>query len=105
MIDHELDKFADEYKQHSMGESVYILHMWDSETGVIDSWHKYCQKQMRDNFHPLDETLIFANTKTTKKDYASKRLEYPWKKATHQHGISSFQLYILQKKDIRLNGL
>ena len=75
MIDHELDKFADEYKQHSMGESVYILHMWDSETGVIDSWHKYCQKQMRDNFHPLDETLIFANTKTTKKDYASKRLE------------------------------
>lgn len=80
MIDHELDKFADEYKQHSMGESVYILHMWDSETGVIDSWHKYCQKQMRDNFHPLDETLIFANTKTTKKDYASKRLEYPLEK-------------------------
>ena len=80
MIDHELDKFADEYKQHSMGESVYILHMWDSETGVIDSWHKYCQKQMRDNFHPLDETLIFANTKTTKKDYASKRLGYPLEK-------------------------
>lgn len=80
MIDHELDKFADEYKQHSMGESVYILHMWDSETGVIDSWHKYCQKQMRDNFHPLDETLVFANTKTTKKDYASKRLEYPLEK-------------------------
>lgn len=80
MIDHELDKFADEYKQHSMGESVYILHMWDSETGVIDSWHKYCQKQMRDNFHPLDETLIFANTKTTKKDYASKRLKYPLEK-------------------------
>ena len=80
MIDRELDRFADDYKQHSMGESVYILHMWDSETGVIDSWHKYCQKQMRDNFHPLDETLIFSNTETTKKDYASKRLEYPLEK-------------------------
>ena len=32
---------------------------------------------MRDSFHMLDEKLIFANTKTGKKDYASKSLEYP----------------------------
>ena len=32
---------------------------------------------MRDNFNMLDEKLIFSNTETNKKDYASKRLNYP----------------------------
>ena len=32
---------------------------------------------MRDSFHMLDEKLIFSNTPTNKKDYASKRLNYP----------------------------
>ena len=44
---------------------------------MIDKWHKYCQKQMRDNFHMLDEKLIFSNAPTNKKDYASRRLPYP----------------------------
>lgn len=43
---------------------------------MIDNWHKYCQRQMRDNYHTLDETLIFANT-LSKESYASKRLPYP----------------------------
>ena len=51
--------------------------MWDAETGMIDTWHKYCQKQMKDQFHMLDEKLIFSNTKVTKRDYASKSLPYP----------------------------
>ena len=37
----------------------------------------YCQKQMKDQFHMLDEKLIFSNSKTGKKDYASKMLNYP----------------------------
>lgn len=49
---------------------------------MIDSWHKYCQKQMRDSFHMLDEKLIFSNTPTNKKDYASKRLNYPLEEGT-----------------------
>lgn len=44
---------------------------------MIDNWHKYCQRQMRDNFHPLDEVLIFSNTPVKKESYASKRLPYP----------------------------
>ena len=51
--------------------------MWDAETGMIDTWHRYCQKQMRDNFHMLDEKLVFSNSIVTKKDYASKQLTYP----------------------------
>lgn len=79
LIDKELDTFAKENKDRFEG-TVKILHMWDAESGMIDSWHKYCQKQMRDNFHMLDEKLIFSNSPTNKKDYASKRLNYPLEK-------------------------
>lgn len=76
LIDRELDKYAEE-NRHRFDAHVKVCHMWDAETGMIDAWHKYCQKQMRDSFHMLDERLIFSNTGTNKKDYASKRLSYP----------------------------
>lgn len=76
IIDQELDRYAEENRKFFDSE-VRVLHMWDAETGMIDSWHKYCQKQLRDSFHMLDEKLIFSNTPTNKKDYASKRLNYP----------------------------
>ena len=76
LIDRELSQYAKEHRG-TYGDTVRVLYMWDAETGMIDSWHKYCQKQCRDNFHMLDEKLIFSNTETNKKDYASKRLSYP----------------------------
>jgi len=76
LIDNELDRYATENKSHFDG-NVRVLHMWDSESGMIDRWHKYCQKQMRDSFHMLDEKLIFSNMETKKSDYASKKLPYP----------------------------
>ena len=81
LIDRELDKYAEENSSRFDG-NIKVLHMWDAESGMIDSWHKYCQKQMRDSFHMLDEKLIFANTPTNKKDYASKRLNYPLEKGS-----------------------
>ena len=76
LIDRELDRYAEENKSKFEGH-VKIMYMWDADSGMIDKWHKYCQKQMRDSFHMLDEKLIFSNTETKKKDYASKRLSYP----------------------------
>ena len=76
LIDRELDIYANEHKQF-LGDNVRVLHMWDAQSGMIDIWHKYCQRQMRDNYHTLDETLIFANTSVKKDSYASKRLPYP----------------------------
>ena len=76
LIDRELDIYANEHKELFDGGSR-VLHMWDAESGMIDNWHKYCQRQMRDNYHTLDETLIFANTPFKKESYASKRLPYP----------------------------
>lgn len=76
LIDNELTRYAEENK-NKFEDKVKVLYMWDAESGMIDSWHKYCQKQMRDQFNMLDEKLIFSNTETNKKDYASKKLSYP----------------------------
>ena len=74
-IDHELDVFAEAHRDEF--GAMRVLHMWDAQTGQIDIWHKFCQKQLRDSFHQLDDKLIFSNMKATKEDYSSKRLEYP----------------------------
>lgn len=76
LIDNELRKYHEENKD-KFDATVRVKYLWDAESGMIDNWHKYCQKQMRDNFNMLDEKLIFSNTETNKKDYASKRLNYP----------------------------
>ena len=76
LIDRELENYLKEHEQYLDG-TVTVKYMWDAESGTIDSWHKYCQKQMRDSYHTLDESLIFSNTNTAKEDYASKRLNYP----------------------------
>lgn len=76
LIDRELDRYYEENKARFEGEAVRVLHLWDSEAGMIDAWHKYCQKQMRDSFHTLDEQLNFANSTTAREHYCSRRLPY-----------------------------
>lgn len=75
LIDQELDNYAKQHKD-SLG-GARIMHLWDTDSGMIDKWHKYVQKQLRDNYHPLDENLIFSNMDTKKTDYATKKLLYP----------------------------
>lgn len=81
LIDRELEQYAKEYAIEN-DHDAKVLYMWDSGSGMIDAWHKYCQKQMRDNFNMLDETLMFSNAEPNKKDYASKRLSYPLEKGS-----------------------
>ena len=81
LIDRELENYAKENKK-KFEANVRVLYMWDAETGMIDKWHKYCQKQMRDSYRTLDEKLMFANDQPTKKDYASKKLKYPLEEGT-----------------------
>lgn len=76
LIDAELEKYTEKLKTTFDG-TVNTMYLRNASSGMIDRWHKYCQNQMRDNFNMLDEKLIFSNTETNKKDYASKRLNYP----------------------------
>lgn len=81
LIDEELDIYAKK-KYSNIDSDIRVLHMWDAETGLIDKWHNYCKKQLRDSYHTLDEKLIFSNVEPQKTDYASKRLKYPLQKGT-----------------------
>lgn len=82
LIDRELDIYAKKHEEVFQG-NARVLHLWDSETRMIDNWHHYCQKQMRDSFQPLDDSLTFSNVETKKEDYVSKKLPYPLVKGSY----------------------
>ena len=75
LIDKALREYYEENQTKFFNPSV--KYMWDSESGSIDRWHRFCQKQMRDSFKMLDQGLLFSNSAVNKEDYASKRLSYP----------------------------
>lgn len=81
LIDAELEKFYKEHKNDYSDFYVQVMYMWDTDSGSIDKWHKFVQKQCRDSFHPLDETLTFANDTVTKESYVSRRLPYSYEPA------------------------
>lgn len=81
LIDAELEKFYKEHKSDYSDFYVQVMYMWDTDSGSIDKWHKFVQKQCRDSFHPLDEALTFANDTVTKESYVSRRLPYSYESA------------------------
>lgn len=89
LIDNELTNYLKEHGDR-LGDNVNVMYMWDAESGMIDKWHKYCQKQSRDSYHMLDETIIFSNSEMNKKDYASKKLNYPLERGS----ISAYEKLI-----------
>lgn len=76
MIDEELDNFAKDQKNRFGNDHIVVLNMWDSDSGMIDNWHKYCQKQLRDNHNQLDSHIVFSSDETKRSDHASKKLPY-----------------------------
>ena len=76
LIDRELDNEYVECLKSKDDEKYHVLYMHDADSGSIDKWHKYVQKQLRDHYHDLDDKVIFANQKPKKTDYASKKLSY-----------------------------
>src|SRR5574344_30294 len=51
LIDAELDQFGKDNYSNTPG--IRVLHLWDSETRMIDRFHTFCQRDMRDSFHML----------------------------------------------------
>lgn len=77
MIDTMLDDYRKEHLEAVPAlANARMMYMWNGDTGTIDKWHKYCQKQLADNFKPLDQKLVFLNTPACREDYSSKHLDY-----------------------------
>lgn len=76
IVDNEIDKYYEEHKDSFQGH-VRKMYMRDADSCMIDKFHRYVQKQMRDSFVMLDSNILFSNAVVTQKDYASKTLQYP----------------------------
>lgn len=77
MIDSAMDAYKEKMsKQNSEFLNARVLYLWNSDTGMIDKWHRYCESQLKDNYHPLNETLIFSNMEHKRENYSSIQLPY-----------------------------
>lgn len=72
LIDKEIFTFADNYETEDY-LSLKLLSNFSSKKWT--EFQTYC-KSLPDNFHELDEKIIFANTKIKKSDYVSRTLPY-----------------------------
>ena len=73
------EKLKEKYKEDPKYEKAVIKYMKFSSSGSIDQWWKYVKSQLRDNYHPLDQKLVFLNDPPKREDYSSKRLSYDLK--------------------------
>lgn len=55
---------------------ISVLYMRDGDSKSIDKWNHYCTKQMYDNFHQIDDSIVFANDPYEREMYSSHRLPY-----------------------------
>ena len=74
LIDKEIYEYAKGISEIDGSVKLRLLSM--ASTGGIDLFNKYCQRQLRDNYVQLDDNIVFANTKTERRTYASIRLPY-----------------------------
>lgn len=82
LIDKELNDFYNERKDKYEVRAT-VQYVRNAKNGIIDQWHKYCQRQMRDSYHLLDQKLIFSNMTAEKDDYSSTQLSYPLEDGPH----------------------
>lgn len=75
IIDEMLADYVEKNKA-VLGMNPQVMWMGYGDTGMIDKFHHYCQKQLRPNFEQLDDNLVFANTPTSRETKSTKRLPY-----------------------------
>lgn len=83
LVDSEMEKYK-RANEDTLGDAK-IMYMWNSKSGSIDDWVKYITRLQRsDNYHPLDETLVFSNTPAKRENYSSKKLTYALAPGDHK---------------------
>ena len=78
LIDSEVINYC---KEHSEEDTAYKpMLMRYADSGVIDAFNKYVEKQMHDNYRTLDSKLIFADQTPKREDYSTMSLDYSMSK-------------------------
>ena len=81
LIDRETKKYVAEHKNEDVAHKAQLMK--EADSGIIDKWKKYVQRQMSDTFHPLDNKIIFSNTTIKREDYATHVLNYPLEEGSY----------------------
>lgn len=76
IVDSALYDARKELKRPERYDRISVLYMKRSSSGTMQKFNTLVQKLMRDNFKPLDEKLVYQNTKVKKTDYVSIRQPY-----------------------------
>lgn len=74
LIDNEIRKVWE--KEIDINPKAIPLYLSDGDTKMIDKWHKYVQRDMRDNYTPLDRKFIFDNDEPKRDNYSTICLPY-----------------------------
>lgn len=81
MIDQQVREFAfKDAGEDAMNDTEHgpiIKLIADTRNKLIDNWHKFCERDMRDHWSQLNQKVIFSNTELKRSDYASIKLDYP----------------------------
>lgn len=81
-VDEELFAYADKLREHS-DDIVSVVAMSNFSSRTWMNYKSYVSR-FPDNYHDLDDHLIFANQETKKSDYASRRLPYDLSDGEHK---------------------
>ena len=81
LIDRETKRYVAEHKNEDVAHKAQLMK--EADSGIIDKWKKYVQRQMSDTFHPLDNKIIFSNTNIKREDYATHILNYPLEEGSY----------------------
>ena len=56
--------------------NYFPSYLKDSENRYINKWHTFVKQDMVDNWHQLDDSIVFADDKLKRELYSSKQLSY-----------------------------
>ena len=76
LIDQEILNYYNQWTKDHPLETIDVGLMKNSDSNLIDKWHKYVENQIKDNYILLDPRVTFQNTELARESYASKRLPY-----------------------------
>jgi hypothetical protein len=81
IVDRELKQYQNDI-ENSTNDMLIVRTLKDFES---NSWKRYREflNNMYDNYHQLDDKLIFRDTPVSKKDYVSRRLDYPLEEGSY----------------------
>ena len=76
LIDRDIVAYVHDYEESSGAKVDVVKMMRHYDSGMATKWKSYL-RDISDNYHTLDDRIVFANNKTSKEDYVSKKLPYP----------------------------